>query len=365
MKISMIGHKQIPGRSGGVEVVVEELATRMVKAGNSVTVFNRKSKKRKKYKSYKGVKIKNVFTIETKKLDAPVYSFLASIIVSFSKYDVVHYHAIGPSAFIWIPKLFKKRIIATVHGLNYKTPKWKGFGARFMKFGEKMIAKHANEIIVLSQEQQKYFKNKYNRDTRYIPNGVTLHPIREANLIKEKYHLEKNGYNLLVSRIVPGKGIETLIEAYKKAKTDLPLIIAGDADFVDDFQKAIKEQAKDDNRVIFIGFVSGELLDELYSNANLFIFPSEAEGMPMVLLEALSYNTPCLVSDIPENIEVGKDYVQSFKVGNTDDLVKNINNCINRRNELFFNDSREYIKNNYNWDIITQKTLDIYNSKKE
>ena len=219
MRIAMIGHKRIPGREGGVEVVVEELTTRMVEKGHKVVAYNRKNKTTKKLREYKGVRTINVPTIKTKSLDAIVYSFFASIRAAFGKYDIVHYHAIGPSLFLFIPKLFRKKIMVTVHGLNYKTPKWKGLGAKVIKLGEKITAKWANEIIVLSREQQKYFKDRYNRDTVYIPNGTTLKECLPAKNIKEKWGLEKNGYVLFLSRIVPGKGLEHLIEAYKKIDT--------------------------------------------------------------------------------------------------------------------------------------------------
>lgn len=365
MKIAMIGHKRIPGREGGVEVVVEELSTRMVEKGHDVVAYNRKNKKFKKIKEYNGVKIKNVFTISKKNLDAVIYAFFASIRATFSRYDIIHFHAIGPSVFLLIPKLFRKKVIVTVHGLNYKTPKWKGFGAKFIKLGEKITAKYADEIIVLSEEQKKYFVDKYNRKTTYIPNGTTLKPILEAKNIKEKWGLEKDSYILFLSRIVPGKGLEHLIESYKKIDTDLSLIIAGGTIFVDDFYDKIVNSAKEDNRIKFIGFVSGDDLAELYSNASLFVFPSEAEGMPMCLLEALSYNTPCLVSDIPENIGVGKDFVQTFKVGNVEDLKDNLQKCINQKTTLFTKNSREYIEKNFNWDFVVDQTIDLYKEVKK
>jgi glycosyltransferase involved in cell wall biosynthesis len=360
MKIAMIGHKRIPGREGGIEVVVEELTTRMVEKGHKVVAYNRKNKSVKNMKEYKGVKTINVPTIKTKSLDAIVYSFFASMRAAFGKYDVVHYHAIGPSLFLFIPKLFRKKIVVTVHGLNYKTPKWKGLGAKVIKLGEKITAKWANEIIVLSREQQKYFKEKYNRDTIYIPNGTTLKECLPAKNIKEKWGLDKNRYILFLSRIVPGKGLEHLIEAYKQIKTDLPLIVAGGTMFVDDFYDNIVNSAKEDGRIKFIGFVSGDDLIELYSNTNLFVFPSEAEGMPMCLLEALSYNAPCLVSDIPENTEVGKEYVQTFKVTDIENLKQKIEYCLKEKETIFSKNSREYIQDEFDWDTVVNKTIKLY-----
>lgn len=364
LRIAMIGHKRIPGREGGVEVVVEELATRMAEKGHAVTVFNRRKKGIMHRKEYQGVKIVTVPTIEKKSLDAVIYSFFASIYALFRKYDVIHYHAIGPSFMLIIPHFFRKRTVVTVHGLNYKTPKWNGFGAKYMRMGEWIAAKFADEIITLSREQQNYFKEKYGRETVYVPNGTTVHPIQEAKEITERWGLHKEEYILFLSRIVPGKGLETLINAYKQIKTDKKLIVAGESVYVNDFQQEILKNASTDERIRFVGFVEGNILQELYSNTALFVFPSEAEGMPMCLLEAMSYNTKCLVSDIPENIEVGKHYVETFKVGNENDLKEKLEKCINESQSIFSSDSRMYIESNYNWNRVVDETLRIYRRKK-
>ena len=356
----MLGHKRIPGREGGIEVVVEELTTRMVKMGHDVVVYNRHKKGYKCPKQYKGVVIKDIPTIQKKATDAVVYSFFASIRVLFDKYDVIHYHAIGPSIFLIIPHLFGKKTVVTVHGLNYKTPKWKGIGAKIILLGEKITAKYADRVIVLSQEQQEYFIKKYNRTTEYIPNGVTIMPAIKAEEITQKYGLEENKYLLFISRVVPGKGIEYLLDAYKQIEGEMPLVIAGGTEYVKEFRTMIEEKAKEDKRVKLIGFVEGKVLEELYSNARLFIFPSEAEGMPMCLLEAMSYNCPCLVSNIPENMEVGKDYVRYFESKNTKDLEKQLRKCLESGNGMK-SGCTEYIRENYSWDTVVQKTLDVYN----
>lgn len=360
MRIAIIGHKRIPGREGGIEVVVEELATRMAEKGHDVYAYNRKSKHKEAQKEYKGVHIITVPTIEKKNTDAVVYSFLASIHASFGRYDVIHYHALGPSVMLIIPKLLRKRIIVTVHGLNYKTPKWKGLGAKFIQLGEEITAKYADEIIVLSREQEKYLLKKYNRKAVYIPNGTVMEEILPPDLIREKWGLEKGKYILFVSRIVPGKGIEHLVEAYKKVKTDMPLILVGESAYVEDFYTELKKSASEDSRIRFLGFASGQLLGELYSNAFLFVFPSEAEGMPMCLLEALSYNIPCLVSDIPENLEVGKNYVQSFRVTNVEDLQRKLQVCIDKKEDLFQENSREYVRKYFSWENVVEETLRCY-----
>ena len=359
MKIAMLGHKRMPGREGGIEVVVEELATRMAAKGHEVTVYNRHKKGYTAPQDYKGVKIIDVPTIEKQSTDAAVYSLLASIRVSFGRYDVVHYHAIGPSAFLFIPHFFRKKIIVTVHGLNYKTPKWKGFAAKFIQFGERMTVKYANQIIVLSNEQKKYFKEKYGRDTVYIPNGTIVNEKEPADEIQKLYGLEKGKYLLFLSRVVPGKGLEFLLDAYKDIPGEYPLIIAGGTEYVPEFRQMIENKAAEDTRVKLIGFVEGKILRELYSNARLFVFPSEAEGMPMCLLEALSYDCPCLVSNIPENLEVGGNYITSFESKNTDDLKQKLIYCMNHPDEIN-KESRKYIVQKYDWNTVVDETLRCY-----
>ena len=359
MRIAMIGHKRIPGREGGIEVVVEELSTRMAQRGHRVTAFNRHKKGYISPKKYKGVRIIEIPTIEKKSTDAVVYSFLASIRVLFGKYDVIHYHAIGPSFFLMIPHLFRKKVIVTVHGLNYKTPKWKGFGARFIKAGEKIVAKYAEQIIVLSKAQKNYFKEKYNRETILIPNGTVIEELAEPITINKKYGLGKKDYILCVSRVVPGKGIEYLIDAYKKIPGELPLIIAGGTEYLDDYRNSIELRAKSDKRIRFIGHVEGRELRELYSNAKLFVFPSEAEGMPLCLLEALSFNCPSLVSDIPENVEMWPDYVATFESKNTNSLRNQLIKFLEDEIELKGN-SRDYIQQKFSWERVVDKTLKCY-----
>ena len=359
MKIAMIGHKRIPGREGGIEVVVEELTTRMVEKGNEVVAYNRHKKGFKCPKEYKGVQIIDIPTIERKNTDAVVYSFIATIRALFGKYDVIHYHAIGPSFFLIIPHILGKKTVVTVHGLNYKTPKWKGFGAKFIQLGEQIAAKYADEIIVLSKEQKEYFQKKYNRETNYIPNGLAEQPRDKAVEITKKYGLNKKEYILYLSRVVPGKGLEYLMDAYKQIDCELPLVIAGGTEYVTEYREMIEKKAKEDDRVKLIGFVEGKVLRELYSNARLFVFPSEAEGMPMSLLEAMSYNCSCLVSDIPENKEVGKTYVQYFESKNTESLKQKLIESL-KNDEFGKNDLKKYIRENYSWDFVVDQTLQLY-----
>lgn len=370
MKIAMIGHKRIPSREGGVEVVVEELSTRLVKKGYTVDVYNRKGNnvsdkgiKTKKLRSYKGVNIKTIFTINRKGLDAWIYSFLATIVALFHKYDCLHYHAEGSCAMLWLPHIFKKKIVVTIHGLDWKRTKWGGFATKYIRFGEKLAAKYADEIIVLSEGVKKYFKETYNRETNFIPNGVNKPITKEPNIIKEKYGLDKNSYILFLARIVPEKGLDYLIDAYKKIDTQIKLVIAGGPSHTNNYYESIEEKTKQDRRIIMTGFVQGDELIELYSNCYLYCLPSDIEGMPMSLLEAMSYGRNCLVSDIEENIQVTENYATKFKKANIDDLKEKLEQCLKGKNRVDSKTISEFILNKYNWNEIVLKICELYKDK--
>ncbi len=198
----------------------------------------------------------------------------------------------------------------TSAGIDWQREKWQsGLGSKFIHQGEKNAAKYADEVIVLSKGVQDYFKETYGRETHFIPNGVNRPQIREAKLITDHFGLEKDSYILFLGRLVPEKGIRYLVEAFKNVKTDKKLVIAGGSSDTDSFMEELKDLAKGDDRILFTGFVQGAMLDELYSNAYIYTLPSDLEGMPLSLLEAMSYGNCCLVSDIPECTEVVEDEI--------------------------------------------------------
>ena len=371
LNIAMLGHKRIPSREGGIEIVVEELSTRMVEAGHSVTCYNRsghhvsgKEFDGGSLKEYKGVRLKSVITINRKGLAAMTSSFFAAICTAFGKYDVVHFHAEGPCAMLWLPKLFGKRCIATIHGIDWQRAKWGGFASKYIRFGEKAAAKYADEIIVLSEGVQKYFADTYKRKTVFIPNGVNRPILRGPQLIKEKYGLDKDEYILFLGRLVPEKGITYLIEAFKRVTTNKKLVIAGGSSDTDAFMQELKKLAEGDDRIVFTGFVQGQMLEELYSNAYVYTLPSDLEGMPLSLLEAMSYGNCCLTSDIAECAEVVEDKAILFKKSDIDDLKEKLQYaCDNPDTVKILKDgAADFICQKYNWDAVVEQTLKLYQS---
>ena len=358
MKVAIIGHKQIPGRSGGVEVVVEELASRLAHRGVEVVAYNRKIKGHPSPANFDGVHLTDVFAPDNKKLNAVVYSYLATIRAITSGADVIHYHALGPAASLWLAKLFGKKVVVTVHGLNYKTPKWKGFGAKYIKFGERLAMRRADEVVVLSRSIQDYYRDEYGRECHFLPNGLSMPEGIDDDSCLDRLALRGHDFLLCVSRLVPGKGLEHLIEAYKGVRTDAELVIAGDSDHVEEFKSALKASAASDARIRFIGFTGKADLCALYSAARLFVFPSEAEGMPMSLLEAMWFDCPCLVSDIPENVEVLEGSGTTFPVGDVDALRRGLQNASDSWPERA--DTRRVVAASHDWEKVADATLRIY-----
>lgn len=372
-KVVMIGHKRIPSREGGVEIVVEQLAVRLAERNWYVEAYNRYGHhvSGKKYaedygrgerKYFKNVRIRIIPTFQSSKLNAIVYSFLGTLRALIDRFDVFHYHAEGPCAFIWIPHLFGKKTVATIHGLDWQRAKWGNFATKVLQFGEKMAVKYADEIIVLSKNVQEYFREVYGRETKYIPNGIIKPEKIPVQLIKEEYGLEKDEYILFLARIVPEKGIHYLLEAFKQIDTNKKLVVAGGSSQAKEYMEYIKELVLQDKRVIMTDFVKGQILEELYSNAYVYVLPSDVEGMAISLLEAMSYGNCCLVSDIPENTEVVENYGMHFKKGNIKDLRKQLEYLLANPEVVrdLQDKSTEFICSKYNWDNIVVETESAY-----
>ncbi len=369
MKIAMIGHKRIPSREGGIEIVVEELASKMVEEGHDVYVYNRKGHHVSGAendvavgKMYKGIHIITVPTSEKKSLNATIYSVLATLHAVFHHYDVIHFHASGPCAMLWLPHLLGIHTVATIHGIDSQRAKWGGFATRYLEFGEKCAAKYADELIVLSEGNKKFFKDKYNREATLIPNGIGKPEILEADAITEQFGLKKDEYILFLARIVPEKGLHYLIKAYKQIHTDKKLVIVGGTSHSNDYVSKIKKAAREDDRIMLLGFQQGQILEELYSNAYLYVLPSDVEGMPISLLEAMSYGNCCLVSDINETAGVVQDKGITFQKGDVEDLKNKLIQLLDDKQEVhaYKSQAAEFVLSKYNWDDVVARTIQLY-----
>lgn len=366
----MFGHKRVPSREGGVEIVVEELGTRMAAQGHKVVCYNRSGHHvsgaefdEKAVNSYKGIKVKTVWTLDKKGLAAVTSSFFAAVRSAFSRFDVVHIHAEGPAFMCWLPKLLRKRVVITIHGLDWQREKWQhGFASKYIHSGERMAVRFADKIIVLSRNMQDYFKETYGKDTVWIPNGVCRPQTHSPEQIRETFGLEKDSYILFLGRLVPEKGIHYLVEAFRQTNTDKRLVIAGGTSDTDGYIARLKELAGDDERIVFTGFVQGKMLQELYSNAYIYVLPSDVEGMPLSLLEAMSYGNCCLVSDISECAEVVEDKAVVFPRQNVQELQCALQELCDHpeRVAAYKQTASSFICGKYSWDDVTARTMELY-----
>ncbi len=374
MRIAMIGHKRFGSREGGVEVVVTELAKRMAALGHEVTCYDRSGSDvmtgdatETRERIIDGVRVVPVKTIDKKGLAAASASYYATKAAIADKPDVIHFHAEGPCVCLPMARRAGIRTAATIHGLDWQRAKWGRLGSAYIKHGEKAAAESADEIIVLSHSAQDYFEQTYNRSTVFIPNGMNPKEYRPADEIEKRWGLKKNSYILFLGRLVPEKRPELLIEAFKRLDTDKRLVIAGGASDTSEYEKQLRDMAEGDKRILFTGFVTGNTLAELYSNAYCYVLPSDVEGMPMSLLEAMAYGRCCVTSDIPECADVLAGNGLTFEKGNADALETVLENILEapERVKLLGKAAREHVTRSYDWDIVAQQTLGIYSGMRE
>lgn len=355
----MIGQKGIPTLFGGIERHVEEVACRLSQKRNyQVFVYVRSYYTPKRIKRYKKVNIVHLPSLQTKHLDTISHVFLASWHALFKvKADVFHYHGIGPALCLWIPKLFspKSKVIFTFHCRDYFHQKWGKTARLVLRIGEIIGCLLADEVIPVSLEIQKYIRKKYGRQTHFIPHGINQSKHLPAKLIK-KWGLKKNNYVLVVSRLIPHKGIHYLIKAYQQIKTEKKLVIVGPSFYTEDYEKKLKKLAQDNSQVLFLGAQQGKALRELYSNAYIFVHPSEQEGLPLTVLEAASFGQPLLLSDIQSHQDIFGDLPFFFKSKNIKNLRENLEfllknpELVQQRGEKI----KKYSQQKYSWSRVVE-----------
>jgi len=365
LKVAYIGQRGVPPVYGGIERYVDEIVRRLPDTEVETFAYCRRHHIRDQVGYTKQLFVPSL--LEAKGFETFTHSFLSSVDALRYPFDIVHFQALGPSLFSCIPKLRGVKIVATVHGLDWQRAKW-GSGAKMvLKGGDRMLGYTASAIISVSKRLKQYYESKYKTAVFYIPSGCSESKIIALNHMNAKFGLEPFKYILFLSRLVPEKGIHYLIEAFKNIKRDdFRLVVAGGSSPQDKYVKDLKDAAKSDRRIIFTGYVSQEEVHELYSNAYLFVLPSELEGMPAVVLEALSHGCPVLVSDIEENLDIirGENQLYGFvhKAGDSINLPRELMFLLEhpeRVNELR-NPGSHFVTNKYSWDKAVEKTYDVY-----
>jgi len=364
MKIAYIGQKGIPMTQGGVEAHVENLAIEMAKKGHDVFAYTRPHYTDKKLKEYKGVKLISLPSIASKHLDAITHTFLASIHALFQGYDIIHYHAVGPSMFSFIPRLFSKaKIIGTFHCIDRFHQKWGKFAQLMLRIGEWAVCKFPHTTISVSPHIQKYCLKEYEKETVYIPNGFRINKDFGNDVLKQ-YNLDSKKYFLAVSRIIKHKGLHYLIDAFKKLNNpDYKLVIVGDTFHDQKYKDYLDTLTQDRKDIIFTGLQKGRALDQLFSNAFSFVLPSEDEGLSITLLEAVAHQIPVIASNIDANMHLVEiNMVYSFKNRNIEDLKTKMQFVLDNpeKNQEMIKKSYQHVKNTFSWDKVSDQINKVY-----
>jgi len=359
-KIAVLGVKGLPF-TGGLEIIMEEIGRRFVRLGYGFDVFVRKQYMTEKHisKTYKGIHLRYSRGIHSKHLDAITHSFTALIKIISGHYDIVYINAIGISVLGFIPKLFGKKVIIQVHGLDFKREKWGTLAKLFLKFSCFTTVLFADQILCVSLEDKLYFDRRFGTNCIFTPNGITEKEKLAPHAIREKWGLVENGYILFMARLVKEKGCHLLLKAYRGLETEKLLVIAGDNSHREAYSENLKKQASD--RILFIGFVDGREKDELLSNAYCYVLPSTLEAMPLSLLEAMNLGNCIIASDLPELKAVLKDDGLLFRTGDALDLRDKLSRTLN--DPAFVKEQGEKmidrVKTNHNWDRIFQQYLRV------
>lgn len=358
----MIGQKGIPATYGGIERHVEEIGARLVERGHEVTVYARPHYT-KIGGIYRGMRIMRLPSINTKHFDTITHCFASTFDSILRGYDIVHFHALGPSLFSSLPHLRKTRTVVTVHGLDWQRGKWGRVAAWFLRECERPAIVFPDRTIVVSKALQEYFRNRYKAETVVIPNGTNPAVQRPPNKIR-KYGLDRHRYVLFVGRLVPEKGCHMLLEAFTGLKTDAQLVMAGGSSFSDGYVDSLMRIRNGDERIHMLGYVYGDLLEELFSNAYLIVQPSFLEGFSISLVEAMSHGKAILASDIPENIEVIEDCGMTFRTQDVDDLREKLQLLLDDPPAVDRIAKRcgAHARERFSWSKIVEATEGVYRS---
>ena len=372
MKIAMIGQKGIPTIYGGIERHVEELSLELAKIGHDVLVYARSWYTPKAIKKVENVRIIHTLSLQTKHLDAITHTFTSTINAIRQKPDVIHYHGVGPSLLAIIPKIFapKIKVVVTSHCLDRYHQKWGLIARLVLRLGEWTAIKYAHQTITVSKTLKDYYLNEFREKTIYLPNGITAVPEHPGSaLIENKWDLQKNKYVLMVSRLVKHKGAHYLLEAWQFAKLQYPellkdykLVITGGSSKTKKYVKELEKIAQDDDSIIFTGWQHGRVLEQLYANTALFVHPSQNEGLPVTVLQAMSYGRTVLLSDILEHKEIISDKRYLFNNANIGSLADKLIELFKNKPQLIDQGkiNKVFVEKTYNWQDIAQKTSRVY-----
>lgn len=358
MRIAMIGQKGLPAAHGGVEHHVQQLGSRLAARGHDVCVYTRPSYSDPSLDEFMGMRLKSVPSIPTKHLDAITHSLLCSLDTRSQPFDIVHYHAIGPCLTAPLARKQGRKIVATIHGQDWRRAKWNALATLALRSAEEMALRVPDATIAVSKSLSRMYEDQGAASIHYIPNGVSVPDDNDEEHVRS-LGVTPGEYVVYVGRLVPEKGCHYLIEAWRRLDTHRKLVIVGDSSFTDGYVKTLDTS---DDRVVFTGYLYGTELVSVFRNAGLFVLPSDLEGLPIVLLESLAFGTPVLASDIPPNVEIMGDEGEYFSASDVTSLTGRLEELLPKLGELKIAamSTRQGVLDEYNWDRVAEMTERLY-----
>jgi glycosyltransferase involved in cell wall biosynthesis len=360
LRVAFIGGRGVGSKYSGIESYYEEAGKQLVDLGHEVTVYCRTYFTAKMTRC-NGMRVIRLPTIRTKHMETAVHTLLSTLHASLSNFDIVHFHALGPALFSFIPRLFGKKTIVTVQGLDGQRMKWGKLAKSVLRMGERAATSFPDATMVASRTLRQHYRSRHGVETTFVPNGTHIRGRLPPQYLPE-WGLEKDNYILYLGRFSREKNCQLLVDAYERLDTPVKLVLAGGSSYSDSYAEELRKH--ESSSIIFLDWLSGEALDELLTNAMLFVLPSEIEGLSLALLDAMGAGVCVLTSDIPENTEVVEGAGYTFRSGDLNDLQRMLQRLIlgPKLREASSRAARLRIQENYLWPRITQQIEEVYRS---
>jgi glycosyltransferase involved in cell wall biosynthesis len=358
----MIGARNIPARHGGLEVAAEQLSIELVNRGYEVRAL---VDSRNGPRDHLSIRVQGVRCVRTKHLHTISQTLFSMPAVLDNCPDIAHFHGVGPGIIASIPKSRNIKTVVTVQGLDWERDKWHPLAKRIFGSGVRASLGRSDAVIAVSRSIQHQLQERFGISAHYVPNGVRLPGSVTTHNVLDELGVDPNGYILFVARLVPEKGLHFLFDAYRYLGSPRPLVVAGSGtgSYASDYERKMRENAP--SGTIFAGFRSGKALDELFAHAGVYVLPSVIEGLPLSLLEAMSYARPVIHSAIPECNEVTRgDAGRSFKVRDSRDLARVLREVLGDESasSTLGGAARHRVATEYAWPVIASETEAIYNA---
>jgi glycosyltransferase involved in cell wall biosynthesis len=360
LRVAFVGGRGVGAKYSGIETFYEEAGKQLQQRGHQITLYCR-NRFTPKMKTFEGMRVVRLPTVSTKHLETPVHTFLSAIRASFSDADIVHFHALGPALFSFIPRIFGKKTVVTIQGLDWQRKKWGRFARVVLRLGEQASIKFCNQTMVVSETLRTHYETKHGTSPVLVPNGTRYRQRMHSSHLKT-WGLEENNYILYLGRLSPEKNCDLLIKSYEQLHTEVKLVLAGGSNYADAYAAQLRTHASE--KVIFLDWVFGEALDQLLTNAMLFVLPSDIEGLSLSLLDAMGAGVCVLTSDIPENIEAVKGVGYTFKKGDAAELQRMLQQLLldPAARELAAYAAQSKIRAGYLWPEVARKVEAVYRS---